>query len=120
MLRLALASLAVAVLVGVGAASAAPSAVTLTGTVGPGFTITLKRGGAKVTQLKANVAYRVVINDKSSSHNFHLTGPGYNRQLTTVSFTGTKTFTLKFTKKGTYTYVCDPHASSMKGTFRVA
>ncbi|MBA2475537.1 MAG: hypothetical protein H0V40_06240, partial [Actinobacteria bacterium] len=23
-------------------------------------------------------------------------------------------------KRGTYTYVCDPHASSMKGTFTVS
>jgi plastocyanin len=41
-----------------------------------------------------------------------------NRALTAVGFTGTKTVTLTL-KRGTYTYYCQPHASSMRGTFRV-
>jgi plastocyanin len=45
-------------------------------------------------------------------------GPGVNK-LTTVSFTGTKKWTVTL-KPGTYTYQCDVHASSgTKGTFRV-
>jgi plastocyanin len=53
-------------------------------------------------------------------HNFHLKGPGVNKQITSVAFVGTKTVTVKLTK-GKYTYVCDPHATipSMKGTFTV-
>ena len=90
---------------------------TLTGTVGPGFTITLKKGTAKVTTLKAGT-YNVVINDKSDFHNFHLTGPGVNVK-TSVGFQGTKTFTVTL-KKGTYRFVCDPHATSMKGSFKVS
>ena len=35
--------------------------------------------------------------------------------MTTVPFVGTKKVTVTL-KKGTYTFVCDPHASSMKGT----
>jgi plastocyanin len=35
-----------------------------------------------------------------------------------VSATGTKTWTVKL-KKGTYRYVCNPHASAMKGSFKV-
>ena len=38
---------------------------------------------------------------------------------TASAATGTKTFTVTL-KKGTYKFVCDPHASSMKGSFKVA
>jgi plastocyanin len=112
----AAAALALAV---AGSASAAPAAKTVTGTVGPGFTITMKLAGKQVKKLKAGVPYKLVVNDLSEAHNYHLTGPGYDRVLTSVPFTGKKTITVKF-KKGTYTFVCDPHASSMKGSFTVA
>ena len=45
--------------------------------------------------------------------------PGVNRVLTGVDFTGTKSVVLKL-RKGTYRFVCDPHASFMHGSFRVA
>ena len=90
----------------------------LTGTVGPGFTITLKKAGAKVTSLKRGT-YRVVISDKSSIHNFHLKGlNGYSKVLTSVPYTGTKTFTITL-RPGIWRYVCDPHALTMKGSFKV-
>ena len=103
------------------AALVVPSALaatpTLTGTVGPGFTITLKKGTAKVTKLKAG-AYVIKVSDKSKIHNFRLKGPGVNK---TTSVGGTGTATWKVTlKKGKYTFVCDPHASIMKGTFTVS
>ena len=102
------------------AALAVPSALaatpTLKGTVGPGFTITLTKSGKKVTKLKHGT-YIFKISDKSSIHNFHLTGPGVNKK-TTVGGTGTSTWKLKL-KKGTYKFVCDPHASIMKGSFKV-
>ena len=101
------------------AALAAPAALagtpTLTGTVGPGFTITLKQGTKKVSKLKAGT-YVFKIADKSSLHNFHLTGPGVNK-TTSVAKTGTSTWKLKL-KKGTYKFVCDPHKSFMKGSFK--
>ena len=100
-----------------GNASAAPK--TVVGTVGPGFTITLKLNGSNVTKLKAGVQYRFVISDKSSIHDFHRTGPGTNKVVTSVDFTGTKSFVLKL-KKGTYKFMCDPHASIMHGTFKVS
>ncbi len=103
------------------AALSVPSALaatpTLTGTVGPGFTITLKQGSAKVTKLKAG-KYVFKISDKSSIHNFHLKGPGVNKS-TSVGSTGSSSWTLTL-KKGKYTYVCDPHASFMKGSFTVS
>jgi plastocyanin len=90
---------------------------TLTGTVGPGFTITLKKGTVKVTKLKAGT-YIFKIADKSTIHNFHLTGPGVNK-LTTVGGTGNFTWKLKL-RKGTYKFVCDPHKSFMHGSFTVS
>ena len=97
--------------------SALAATPTLTGTVGPGFTITLKKGTAKVTKLKAG-AYVIKVSDKSSIHNFRLKGPGVNK-ATTVGGTGTSTWKVTL-KKGKYTFVCDPHASIMKGSFTVS
>ena len=99
-------------------ASAAP-AQTVTGTVGPGFTIVLTKSGHKVTKLRAHTPYRFVINDRAAIHDFHLRGPGIDKVLTSVDFQGTKTYTLTL-KKGTYRFSCDPHASFMHGSFRVA
>ncbi|WP_320670647.1 cupredoxin domain-containing protein [Patulibacter defluvii] len=97
-------------------ATAGAATPTVTGTVGPGFTITLKRGSTTVRTLKAGATYRFVLRDRSSMHNFHLSGPGVNRR-TSVGGTGTISFRLKI-RKGTYRYVCDPHASMMRGSFR--
>ncbi len=96
----------------------ASAATTLDGTVGPGFTITLTKGGQKVTSLKAG-SYTFKVTDKSNMHNYVLNGPGVsNKEIAGLSYMGTKsaTFTLK---KGTYTYYCTPH-STMKGTFTVS
>jgi hypothetical protein len=91
---------------------------TLTGTVGPGFTITLKKAGVKVKSLKRGT-YKFVISDKSSIHNFHLKGPnGYSKVLTGISYTGTKTYTITV-RPGIWRYVCDPHSLTMKGSFTV-
>jgi plastocyanin len=90
---------------------------TLTGTDGPGFTITLKKGTTKVTKLKAGT-YVFKISDKSAIHNFHLIGPGVNKK-TGVGSQGTVTWKLTL-KKGKYRYMCDPHAAFMKGSFTVS
>ena len=84
---------------------------TYNGTVGPGFTITMSKKPTKAGTIK------LVVADKASIHNFHLTGPGVNVK-TSVSDTGSKTFTVTL-KKGTYKFFCDPHASTMKGSFTV-
>jgi plastocyanin len=112
--RLALVTLLALALVVVASASAATP--TLIGVDGPGFTITLKKGSSKVTKLKAG-KYKFVIKDVSNIHNFHLTGPGLNKK-TSVSAKGTFTWTVRL-KKGTYKYICDPHAAIMKGAFKV-
>ena len=82
----------------------------ITGTVGPGFTISMKKPS------KAG-KYTLVVSDKSSIHNFHLKGPGVNVK-TTVPATGSKTFKLTL-KKGKYTFLCDPHPTTMKGSFTI-
>ena len=89
----------------------------LVASVGPGFTITLTRGGRKVTRL-APGRYTISVRDRSSDHNFHLVGPGLNK-TTSVDAAVTRTWTVTF-RRGTYRYVCDPHAGDMRGSFRVA
>jgi hypothetical protein len=61
--------------------------------------------------------YDVKVQDFSSIHNFHLTGSGVN-EATTVGETTEKTWHVTFAP-GDYTFVCDPHASSMNGEFHV-
>jgi len=99
-------------------ATAAQAATKLTGTVGPGFTISLKQNGKKVTSLKPG-SYTFVVADKSSIHNFQLKGPGVSKAITSLSFVGTKTVTLTL-KAGTYNYWCIAHQSLMHGSFKVA
>ena len=84
----------------------------ITGTVGPGFTITMGKKPTKAGK------YTLVVSDKSSIHNFHLIGPGRVNVATTVAGTGPKTFRVTL-KRGKYTFLCDPHATTMKGSFRV-
>jgi plastocyanin len=116
-LSLVVALVALAVTASVSARSTA-APIKLAGTVGPGFTITLKKAGTKVTKLKPG-KYSIQVNDRSADHNFHLKGPGVNK-MTQVPTTGTlKTPWVVTLKKGKYTYVCDPHALAMKGSFTV-
>jgi len=106
----ALAAIAAALAVP-GLAPAATRNNTLIGTDGPGFTITMSKKTVKAG------TYTIVVHDKSNIHNFRLTGPGVNK-LTSVPWVGTKIWTVKL-KKGIYRFVCDPHATVMKGVLRV-
>ena len=102
----------------VATAAATPATLPkLRGTVGPGFTISLKRGLVPVKQLKAG-RYTFVVSDQASIHNFQIQGPGLNREITAVGFVGTKTITLLL-KRGTYRFYCVPHQSFMHGSFKV-
>jgi len=93
------------------AAAAATSKQTLTGTDGPGFTITMSKKSVQAG------SYTITIHDKSNIHDFHLTGPGVNMK-TSVAAVKTYTWKVKL-KPGTYTFVCDPHKTIMHGTFKV-
>jgi hypothetical protein len=88
----------------------------LVGTDGPGFTITLKKNGSKVTRLKAG-KYAITVKDLSDVHNFHLTGRGVNKR-TSVDRIGTTSWIVTLQRGATYRFVCDPHASSMRGSFK--
>jgi len=84
---------------------------TLTGTDGPGFTITMNKKTVRAG------TYVITIHDRSSIHDFHLTGPGFDKK-TSVPGTGTTKWTVKL-RKGTYHFVCDPHHTIMHGVLNV-
>ncbi len=108
------------------ASSAGAATPVFKGTVGPSFSISMAKKPTKPGKIT------LTISDNASSHNFHLRGPGgkdvaafdvkakknVKSVATSVGSTGTSSFTFTL-KKGTYTFVCDPHASSMKGSFTV-
>jgi plastocyanin len=95
-------------------ASAAPAATTvgkLTATDGPGFTITMSAKTVKAG------TYIIAIHDRSNIHDFHLIGRGVNKA---TSVAAVKTYKWRVTlKRGTYRFVCDPHATIMSGVLRV-
>ena len=89
----------------------ATSANALTGTDGPGFTITMDKSTVKAG------TYTITIHDRSNIHDFHLTGPGVDKK-TSVPAVSTTKWTVKL-KKGTYRFVCDPHKTIMHGVLTV-
>jgi plastocyanin len=109
-------ALVLALLVASGSAKAQTGSTTLQATVGPDPTITLTRDGAPVTSLEAGT-YTIEVDDRADNHNFHLTGPGVD-ETTTVPEVATATWTVTLSE-GTYTFVCDPHAQNMRGSFTV-
>ena len=89
----------------------------LFGSVGPGFTISLRNAaGGRVSSVRAGT-YTIFVRDRSAMHNFHLVGPGVNRR-TSVLFRGAVTWRVRFRAGATYRFVCDPHARGMRGSFR--
>jgi plastocyanin len=92
--------------------SAGGGSSTLRGSVGPGFDISLDG-----TDGLTAGSYTIVVDDQASAHNFHLTGPGVDVQ-TDVGDEGEETFEVEL-QAGEYTFVCDPHASTMNGSFTV-
>ena len=93
------------------------SGTTLNASVGPGFEISLTdANGADVSSLSAGT-YTIDVDDQSDIHNFHLTGTGVD-ESTEVSEVETETWEVTF-EAGTYEFVCDPHASTMNGSFEV-
>jgi plastocyanin len=95
----------------------------LIGTVGSvddadAFDISLTtEDGTAVTTLTPG-DYTLEINDLSTIHNFHLTGPGVD-VMSEVDTTEDENYDITL-EDGTYNYVCDPHASQMNGSFTVS
>jgi plastocyanin len=116
MLRFGVPLLVLAVVALAGPASAGTTA-TLEANVGPGFTISLRdAGSAGVSHLDPGT-YTIHVVDQSEEHNFHLTGPGVDK-ATDVGTTGTQNWDVTLVD-GTYRYVCDAHATTMRGSFTV-
>ena len=98
----------------VAASAAAVVVPKLTGTVGPGFTITLKRGTAPVKLLKAG-RYSITVADKSNIHNFHLKGPGAEQGDHLGRLRGHEDGHRQAHEGHGTRSICDPHATIMKG-----
>jgi plastocyanin len=118
MTRIRSALAAATLVVALGAAAPATSATSnkLVATVGPGFTISLTKGGQRVRTLKPGI-YTITVRDRAPDHNFHIRGPRVNKD-SGIARVGTSTWRVTL-RAGRYTYVCDPHATSMRGTFSV-
>jgi plastocyanin len=101
-----------------GVAIAAGTETKLSGSVGPGFSITLRDAqGNAVTRVEPG-EFEIEVDDKSEEHNFHLVGPGGIDVSTAVPFVGKQTFRVNLVD-GRYTFQCDPHAGQMNGAFDV-
>jgi plastocyanin len=99
-------------------ATAPTDGSTLAASVGPGFEISLTGAdGSDVETLSAGT-YTIEVDDQSDIHNFHLSG-GSIDEATEVSGTGTDTWEVTL-EEGAYSFVCDPHAGSMSGSFEVS
>lgn len=82
------------------------------------FVISLMtEAGATVRDIPAG-SYDIEVRDHSDMHNFHLTGPGVDMS-TSVAFVGTVTWTVTFQNRQQYRYECDPHFTSMRGSFTI-
>ena len=101
------------------AAPAGTSATRLAGVTGPGFTITLKKAGRKVTTVRPGM-YTITVADRSAAHDFVLVGPGIrNKMITGLAYRGTKSATVRL-RAGRYEYYCTPHRRmGMRGYFTV-
>jgi plastocyanin len=101
----------------VGSAKLPPPTATLSGRVGPGRTISVRQeDGSKATILNGITSIKLVVNDRSRTDNFHLTGTGVNRS-TGVKFRGRVTWNVKVSP-GVYRFRSDRH-KSLRGSFSV-
>ena len=96
-----------------------PAGTALKGSVGPAFVISLTTDTGEALGTLAPGSYELEVEDLASIHNFHLTGPGGVEVETSVGEEGTESFQLEL-EAGTYTFVCDPHAGAMNGSFEVS
>jgi plastocyanin len=104
-----LAAAAALVSFGLAATVTAKSTSTLQGTIGPGFTISLKDAQGKPVKMLKPGKYTLTVQDKANIHNFTLNGPGIaNKMITGTSFVGTKTATVTLAT-GKYRYYCTVH-----------
>jgi plastocyanin len=107
---------AVATLAALASPTVAFAQTKLIATVADPATITLRtEAGAAVTDVPAGT-YTIEVRDQSTMHNFHLSGPGVDER-TDVETVGVVTWTVTLQDRSRYTYVCDPHNTTMRGSF---
>jgi hypothetical protein len=92
----------------------------LVGTVGKddSFTISLTDDAGTAIRNLAAGSYKLTVHDDSGLHNFHIKGSGVDDK-TEVTKAEVKTYTINV-KPGTYSFRCDSHPSTMKGSFTVS
>lgn len=110
--------LSIAAVASVGAARADNGTLTATVGTNDSFSISLVGPSGSPPHNIDPGTYTLLVHDRSSIHNFHLTGPGGVDVSTDIDGIGDKTFTVTLVA-GTYKYICDIHASTMKGSFTV-
>ena len=91
-----------------------PRLVAVVGT-NDAFVISLRdASGNLVAQLEPGT-YDIAVSDRSEAHNFHLKGPGVDMS-TPIGDKQEATWTVTI-GEGRYAYICDAHASTMRGYF---
>jgi hypothetical protein len=91
-----------------------PRLVALVGT-NDGFVISLRDSAGNIVGKRDAGTYDIAVSDRSEAHNFHVKGPGVDMS-TPIGDKQETTWTVTFTD-GRYTFVCDAHASVMRGYF---
>jgi hypothetical protein len=115
-MRLAVAAAAMLVL-GLPGSVRAVGEPLLIGTVRDNFTIDLKHPNGDLVTTLAPGAYDFEIRDQTSDHNFHLQGQDVDK-LSGVDEVATVIWEdVVLAASSTYTFVCDPHSDTMRGSF---
>jgi plastocyanin len=86
-----------------------------------GFNTTLNGPDGKKVERLLPGTYTVVVDDRSTIHNFHLASnddPTVDFR-TDLAFVGMKSFTVTFKNNNEYAYACEPHWQVMNGKFLV-
>jgi hypothetical protein len=83
----------------------------LSGSVGPGFTISMSASSVTAGN------YTINVTDSSSMHNFHFSGPGVDKS-TSINGMGSTSWSVTL-QAGTYSFQCDAHPDSMNGSLSV-
>lgn len=89
-----------------------PRLVAVVGT-NEAFVISLRDAAGNVVGKLDPGTYDIAVSDRAETHNFHLKGPGVDTS-TPIGDKQETTWTVTFTD-GRYTFVCDAHASVMRG-----
>jgi copper binding plastocyanin/azurin family protein len=101
--------------------SAAPPTLNAIVGTNDGFNITLNDATGKKVERLLPGTYTVVVDDRSTIHNFHLASnddPTVDFR-TDLEFVGQRSFTVTFRNNAVYAYACEPHWQVMNGSFLV-